>query len=169
MADFSNRYGTYGALTVTNLHSLATSSTWLSGWTSDWIDNTTDLAPDVLVDGKFVAGTSPTGNPGDLRVYAYAKHLDGSAPDLFSAGTEGTQGTATVHDSEMLDASLVLVWSSATDTTSGDVYTMPARSLRAAFGGTLPPVVALFVTHSMGVNMASSGNFVNKMPVWEQY
>ena len=126
------QYGTALTLTVTNLQSIASSSTFVAGWTSAWIDNTSVLALDYLVTANIAAGTTPTA--GSVRVYAYAQHSDGStAPDLFSAGTEGTQGTATITDAEML-ASFVLLWSGDVDTTTNDNYTMPARSIAQAFG-----------------------------------
>lgn len=154
-------------LTVTSLHSLASSSSFQSGWTSDWIDNTSTLALDYLISGAIAAGTSPTA--GSVRVYAYAQHSDGStAPDLFSSGTEGTEGAATVHDSEQLDASLVLLWSSSIDTTTNDVYTMPPRSIAQAFGS-VPRKFALYVAHDTVAALRSSVNAFYADPILNQY
>ncbi len=165
--DLKLKYGTALTLTVTNLHSLATSSTFLAGWTSAWIDNTSVLALDYLLSGAIVGGTTPTA--GSVRVYAYAQHSDGStAPDIFSSGTEGTEGTATVNDSEQLDASLILLWSSAIDTTTNDVYTMPPRSIAQAFGQ-VPRKFALFVAHDTVAALKSSGNSMFADPILNQY
>lgn len=163
----------YGAspltLTVTNLQSLASSSTFLSGWTSAWIDNTSTLADDYLVSGQIKANNSSV-TAGSVRVYAYAQHSDGStAPDLFSAGTEGTEGASTtVHDTEQLDSGLVLLWSSDIDTTAGDVYTMPPRSIKQAFGA-VPRKWALFVAHNTVGALHSSGSAFYADPVLYQY
>lgn len=164
---FKISYGTALTLTVTNLHSLASSSSFQSGWTSAWIDNTTTLAEDYLVSGQIVSGTTPTA--GSVRVYAYAQHSDGStAPDLFSSGTEGTEGTATVHDGEQLDASLVLLWSSSIDTTTNDAYSMPPRSIKQAFGA-VPRKFAIYVAHDTVAALKSSGSAFYADPILGQY
>ena len=165
--DIKLKYGTALTPTVTNLQSLASSSTFVAGWTSDWIDNTTTLALDQIATAQITAGTTPTA--GSVRVYAYAQHSDGStAPDLFSAGTEGTEGAATVTDTEMLDSGFVLLWSSDTDTGTNDPYTMPPRSIRQAFGQ-VPRKWAFFIAHSMVAALKSSGNAVYVDPVLNQY
>ncbi len=160
-------YGTALTLTVTNLQSLASSSAFTSGWTSAWIDNTSVLAQDYLVTLNIAAGTTPTA--GSVRVYAYAQHSDGStAPDVFSAGTEGTEGTATITDAEMLDASFVLLWSSSIDTTTNDNYTMPARSIAQAFGQ-VPRKWALYVAHDTVAALRSTVNAAYADPILNQY
>ncbi len=165
--DLKLKYGTALTPTVTNLQSLASNSTFTAGWTSAWIDNTTTLAVDYLITAAIAAGTTPTA--GSVRVYAYAQHSDGStAPDIFSAGTEGTEGTATVTDTEMLDASLVLLWSSAIDTTTNDVYTMPPRSIVQAFGQ-VPRKFALYIAHDTVAALRSTVNAVYADPILYQY
>lgn len=144
-------------LTVTNLASIASSGTWVSGWVSGTIDNTSDLDLDKIVSGKITLGNSATA--GEIRVYAFAMLDDSTWPDILSAGTEGTEGTATVTTTTIRDATMVLVSAFATraDPGTDDNYSIPATSLRGAFGGFLPAKCALFVTHSTGVNLAASG------------
>jgi hypothetical protein len=155
-------------LTVTNLQSLASNSTFTSGWTSAWIDNTSVLALDYLITANIAAGTTPT-TPCSVRVYAYSQHSDGStAPDLFSSGTEGTEGAATVHDTEILDSGLVLLWSSDIDATTNDNYTMPARSIAAAFGQ-VPRKFALYIAHNCTAALRSSLNAVYADPILNAY
>ncbi len=154
-------------LTVTNLQSLASSSTFLGGWTSAWIDNTSVLALDYLITANIAAGSSPTA--GSVRCYAYAQHSDGTtAPDIFSAGTEGSEGTATVTDSEQLDASLVLLWSSSIDTTTNDNYTMPPRSIAQAFG-CVPRKFAIYIAHDTVAALRSTVNAAYADPILGQY
>jgi hypothetical protein len=159
MGAVTTSYRASSNLTVTNLHSIATSATWLAGWTSDTIDNTTNNDLDIGVTAKITLGNSATA--GEIRVYAYTMLDDSNWPDVFSAGTEGTQGTATIHDTEYRDGSFVLLWSVATDADSGtdDNYSMPLTSIAKAFGF-LPPKFAIFIAHSTGVNLAASGNQV---------
>lgn len=159
-------YGTALTPTVTALQSLASSSTFQSGWTSDWIDNTSVLALDNLVSAAIVSGTTPTA--GSCRVYAYAEQPDGTDPDLFSSGTEGVQGAVTLHDSEQLDASMVLLWSSNIDTTSDQAHPMPPRSIAQAFGQ-VPRKYAIYIAHDTVAALKSTLNALYIDPVLEQY
>lgn len=164
--DIKLKYGTALTPTVTALQSLASNSTFTSGWTSDWIDNTSVLALDNLVSANIVAGTTPTA--GSVRVYAYAEFPDGTDPDIFSSGTEGSQGTATIHDTEQLNASFVLLWSSDIDTTSDQAYPSPPRSIAAAFGQ-LPRKYAIYVAHDTVAALKSTLNALYVDPVLSQY
>lgn len=165
-ATFKLSYGTALTLTVTNLQSLASSSSFSAGWTSAWIDNTSVLALDYIVTAAIASGTTPTA--GSVRVYVYAQHSDGStSPGISSAGTPGTEGTLTITDTEQRDASLVLLWSSDVDTTTNDVYTMPPRSIAQAFG-CVPRKFAIFVAHDTVAALKSSGNAVYADPILEQ-
>lgn len=167
MADIKTAYRASSNLTITNLHSIATSSTWSAGWISGVIDNTTNLDLDILVSGKIALGNSATA--GEIRVYAFGMLDDSNWPALLSAGTAGTEGTATVTTTTIRDAGMVLVGAFATraDPGTDDVYPIPMSSLRAAFGGFLPPKIVLFVTHSTGVNLAASGNQITIKGVYE--
>jgi hypothetical protein len=57
----------------------------------------------------------------------------------------------------------------ATANTSDRTYHFGPVSLAAAFGGTLPPKVVLFITHSTGVNLNSTaGNHqIRLQPVFQ--
>jgi hypothetical protein len=159
-------YGTTLTPTVTALQSLASSSSFLSGWTSAWIDNTSVLAQDYLVSANIVSGTTPTA--GSCRVYAYAEFPGGTDPDLFSSGTEGTQGAVTIHDSEILDASFVLLWSSSIDTTTDQAHVMPPRSIAQAFGQ-VPRNFAIYVAHDTVATLKSTLNALYVDPILNQY
>jgi hypothetical protein len=72
-------YGTSTALTNT-VASLASSSTWLAGYQSDVVDNTTNKYLDYTIEGKYTVGTSPTAST-EIRIYIVAS-FDGSTwPD----------------------------------------------------------------------------------------
>ena len=158
MGAVTQTYRAASNLTVTNLASIATSATWAAGWVSGTIDNTTNLDLDIVVSGKITLGNSATA--GEIRVYAFAMLDDSTWPDLLSAGTEGTEGTATVTTTTIRDATMVLVAAFATraDPGTDDNYSIPQTSLRGAFGGFLPPKCALYLSHSTGVNLAASGH-----------
>lgn len=165
------KYGTPSALTVTGLQSLASNSTFTTGWTSGTIDNTSVLATDYLIGANLYGGTTPTA--GEIRVYTYAALMDVGGtptwPDLFSTGTEGTEGSgAIITDTENLDASLILLWSSAVDTTTDNPYPMPPRSIRAAYGS-VPQKFALFIAHNTVAALKSTLQAVYAVPVFGSY
>ena len=159
-------------LTVTNLHSLAASAGLLAGWTSAGISNTTDKDLDKLVSAQFTTA-SANRQTGQIQVWAYARLDDSTWPDIFSAGTEGTQGTATLHDDEQKNECLRLLWSTTTDTGNGEVHNMPPTSVRAAFGGFMPAEFAVFVTSNCATStnacFAASGNQVTVKGLYESY
>lgn len=163
-------YGTAATFTVTNLHSLASSTTLVAGWTSASVDNTTDLAADYLVGGTFATHASNR-QAGSIVVYSYAAfNTTPTWPDLFSAGTEGTEGTATIHDSEQRDSGLLLVRAITVDNTASAVYTFPPTSIAQLYGGVVPPFWALFVTSNASTTttagLASSGSAIYRIPVF---
>lgn len=169
MADIGLKYAAAVAFVVTNLLSLATSATRVAGWSSASVDNSSDQFLDFLVSGQFTvnAGAAPTVGK-TISVYAYAAHDGGGTPvwpDLFSSGTEGSEGAATVHDEEQRDCGLRLLWSCVVDTGTSEVYVMPPTSLAEAFGGIVPAKWALFVTQDTGQALHSAGSAVYRTPI----
>jgi len=170
--DIKSQYVASVALTVTNLHSLASSQSWEAGWTSDSVDNTTNEYLDILLSGTFTTHASNR-QAGSINIYAYAAlNSTPTWPDLFSAGTEGTQGTATVHDTEQRDSGMRLVASITVDNGASEIYTFPLTSIADLFGY-LPPYVAFFVASNASTTttagLASSGSALYYTPVNLQY
>ncbi len=166
MATMTVNYGTDAAFTQTNLDGIASSTTWVSGWTSGAIDNTSTKAVDYLVSGQFQVESAGL-SAGVINVYAYAALNDTPTwPDLFSAGTEGTEGTATLHDTEIRDT-LRLVASIVTDTTASRYYSFQPVSIASLFGGVVPTHWALFVAQSTGTTLETTGdpNQIYYMPI----
>jgi hypothetical protein len=166
MADRKIAYVASSNQTVTNLHGIASSPTWVAGWTSGTIDNTTNKYLDYLITASLVTESAGLA-AGEMRVYAYAMLDDTTWPDVFSVGTEGTEGVATIHDVNILASCFRLLWSTATDTTASQVYPMPKTSLAAAFGGVCPSKFALFITQSTGTTLETSGNQVTIQGIYE--
>lgn len=173
--DILAKYGTTVALTVTNLHSLAASSTRTAGWTSVAIDNKGAGSPalDYHVNATFTSHASnrQAGNI-DVRVYSA---LDDTPTwgDLFSSGTEGAEGTATFHDSYRMNSGSRLLDSIPVDTTASAVYVMDNKSVAAKYGGRVPTDFALFVGQNIATStnagLASSGSAIRYTPILEQY
>lgn len=166
MATIKSTYRASADLPVTNLQSIATSSTWSAGWISGIIDNTSDLDLDKIITAKFALGNSATA--GEIRVYAFAMLDDSNWPLLLSAGTPGTEETATITTTTIRDATMELLWGCSTraDPGTDDVYNMRATSLKSAFGF-MPAKTVLYVSHSTGVNLAASGNQVTVKGYYE--
>src|SRR4051812_17013402 len=92
MSDIKTAYGSVTVLTVTNLHSLASSTT--AGWQSDVVDNTSTLYLDALVEVVLdFANTAPANSKGAF-VYAYG----GIESGVYSNPVSGSQGTITLLD-----------------------------------------------------------------------
>lgn len=138
--------------TVTALNSLATSSTWLAGWESTAIDNTSNLYLDYAVTAKITVGTTLTA--GEIRLYLVAMLDDSTWPDVF----DGTSSAETVTNAGIRDAICKLGAVSATTTTNSVVYYLHCPSVAAVFGGNLPAKFVVFITQSTNANLASSGN-----------
>lgn len=157
--DVVSRYPASSALTVTALNGgVAASATWVAGWTSGTIDNTSDLDLDKIISANFLVESSGL-SAGEIRVYLYAMLDDSTWPDVFSSGTEGTEGTATIHDTEVRDGAFHLLWAVVTDTSLGRKYPMAPTSVLARLGF-VPAKFALFVTQSTGTTLETSGNAV---------
>lgn len=168
--DIKLKYGTDATYSVTALQSLASSTTNVAGWSSVAVDNTTDLYSDYLISGQFtVSASAPTAGK-SIKVYAYGA-FNGTPtwPDLFSSGTEGSEGAATVHDEEQRDCGMRLLWAGVVDAGTSEVYAMPPTSLAQCFGGVLPSDWALWVVQDTGQALSASGNALYRQPVGLQY
>lgn len=139
-----------------SLNSLATSSGLTAGYESDAIDNSSTLAEDYWISGKFKTGTSPTA--GTIEVWVIPELEDSSWPDVF----DGTGSTETATTRDILTACGALLWSVATDTTTGRVYYMRKSSVAQSLGLDFAPrKFVLFVTHNTVQNLdASAGGTV---------
>lgn len=169
--DIKLKYGTAAAFTQTNLDGISSSSTWVAGWTSGSINNTSDLHLDYLIGGTFQVESSGL-SAGQINVSAYAAfNTTPTWPDVFSAGTEGTEGTATIHDTEIRDSAFRLIASITTDTTASRNYPFPPTGIAQLFGGPVPPYFAIFVAQSTGTTLETTGdpNQVYYVPVLAQY
>lgn len=169
--DILNQYIASSNLTVTNLHSLAASSSFTSGWTSGTIDNSTNEFDECHLTSQLTKAAA-NNQIGEIRIYVYTMLDDSNWPNLFSSGTEGTEGTCKLHDVEQLSA-MVLVWETDTDASASDVHATPKIGLKQYFGGELPPKLAVYITGnaatSTNAQLAASGNQVTTAFVHKRY
>jgi hypothetical protein len=146
--------------TLTALNSLASSSTWVAGWESTAIDNTSNVYEDYRVTAKITAGTTLTA--GELRMYLVGLLDDSTWPDVF----DGTSSAETVTNTAIRDAVCKLAAISQTTATNSVVYYLDCPSAKQAFGGYLPKKFVVFITHSMVGALAASGNQVTVTGVY---
>lgn len=171
-ADIKTKYGTSTSMTMTGIEDVDSSATWVGGWTSNSVNNTSTLAVDYLLSGQFTT-ESTNRQAGYIFVYAYASFNDTPTwPDIFSSGTEGSVGAATVHDTEQRDSGMRLVSAITVDNTASAVYTFPPTSIATIFGGSVPPYWAVWVTSNAATTTAdwcvSSGTNLYYVPILYQ-
>lgn len=163
MADVKNVYPASTTLTVTNLASLASSSTWIAGWESSTYDNSSNLYPDVRVAMLVKVGTTPTTNT-QIIVWVAAENGDGVWPDVL----DGTESAETWTNAEMRDAGCRLgAVCNIVSTTSNLVYPIDIGSVAALFGGIMPKKFVLFLAHNTGANLNASGHVANVHPLYQ--
>lgn len=155
MASRKLAYAASSNLDVTSLASIVSSSTWLGGWASEAVDNTSNLYLDYSISGKIAVGNSATA--GQIRIYAVPMIDDSTWPDVFG----GTQAAETWTDTEYRDACSYLLHAFDTDADGGtdDVYPFHCR-VAARCSGNVPAKFQIWITHSTGVNLAASGHQV---------
>lgn len=158
MADIKLAYASSSDLTVTNLNSLAASSTLLGGWESDAIDNTTNKYLDYRLTAKITTNSTNL-QSGEIRMYVVAMLDDSTWQDVF----DGTQSTETITDAEIRDGFCMLAKVVATDAGASDVYYLDCPSVAQLFGGVCPAKFVVFITHTAHTStntIAASGNQV---------
>jgi hypothetical protein len=157
-------YVASSALTVTNLHSLASSQDWLTGWVSASTSNTSNKYIDYFYGGTFTTHASNR-QIGTINIYAVASLNDTPAWPAIASGTLGTEGGGSFVDSEERDALVVLFHSITVDASASAIYTFPQKSLCTMMGLTMPPTHhCLFISQNCGTTttagFAASGSAI---------
>lgn len=160
MAAGDVKVATYPAssnLTVTNLNGLASSSTHVSGWESDAIDNTSNLYLDYFVSAKITVESSGL-SAGQIMIRVVGMLDDSTWPGGFD-GTESAE-TTPLDDENGTACGTVVAAVANTDTTASQVYWFRPFSVAALFGGVCPAKFLIFITQSTGTTLETSGNQV---------
>lgn len=152
MANIKLAYQADQALTNA-IQSLASSSTWVGGYESAWVDNATDLYVDYLFSGQVMVGTTPTSGT-EIRIYVVTSLVDGTTyPDVF----DGTTSAETVTTEGVRDGFAKLAAVMRCDSTTSDRAYPYAFSVAGLFYGVCPREFCLFTTHNTGVNLNATG------------
>ena len=141
--------------TVTALNGLAASATWVAGWESGAIDNTTNLYLDYRVTAKITVESAGL-TAGEIRMYLVGRLDDTTWPDVF----DGTESAETITDTEIRDAICRPAAATATDTTASRVYYLECPSVAAVFNGNMPGAFVIFITQSTVAALETTGNQV---------
>lgn len=165
MATQNIAYGTYTALTVTNLNSLASSAT--VGWQSDRISNLSTLALDYEILVRLdMANTSPAN---DRAVYVFISpavtsdggttwyQADGGTTTLPS-GTQGAYTIAGTTTTNNLDLLRALAY------TTADQVIQATLRLSDLYD-TMPDGFQIIIVNFSGAAVAGSGNIVAVRPI----
>jgi hypothetical protein len=157
MATTKNSYAGSTALTCT-LNSLGSGS----ARQSNVLDNTSNLALDILLGGEFTTASGSLGtNPG-LTIYAAGVAFTNSTPtDVFGGDYDGSSDILGGGDAAWTMPSNVgnfrlVAFVPINDAAEAEV--MEPVSLAAVFGGTLPPKMVIVVVNGTGLALGSSGN-----------
>lgn len=155
-------YGASAALTVTNLQSLATNSTWTTGWSSAVQDNTSNLSIDEQISGVFATGTSPTVST-IIEIWAWGILDDvPTYPDTITGSEAGA--IALTSANVKLAGAFARLGSITVDNTTNRVYPFSFSLAQNGFGY-VPKKWGLWVSHNTGVALKSSGNAIARVPL----
>jgi hypothetical protein len=153
MASIKIAYGASAALTQTALDGLASDTTYVAGWESDAIDNSSNLYTDYIINAKFLTESSGV-TAGEIRMYLVAELDDSTWPDVF----DGTQGAETVTDTEVRDAICRLAAVTAVDTTVSQAYYLNCPSVAAVFNGVVPRKFVVFISQGTGTTLETTAD-----------
>jgi len=157
-------YGSSVPFTVTNLQSLANSSTLVAGWAGAVVDNTSDLAVDQILTWQIKSGSTPTVNlTGEIWCYEILDDTP-TYPDTIT----GSEGTVTFTSVSVKQSGLKFVDSILFDAAANRVWSGTAR-VKQVFGGTMPKKWGPVFINGSGASLASSANIFSRTPVQYQY
>ena len=153
MASVKLAYAASTALTQTNLDGIASSATWIAGWESDAIDNTTNLYLDYRITAQIQVESSSLA-AGEIRMYLVGPLDDSTWPSPF----DGAESTEDIGDTEVRDAICRLAAVTLTDTGASEYYYLECPSAAAVFGGNLPKKFVIFITQSTGTTLETASD-----------
>lgn len=153
MSDIKLAFGAAQTMTVTNLHSLASSAT--AGWQSDVVDNTANLYEDALVQVVLDFANTAPANEKAVFVFAYA-----GLETTYSNPASGSEGAITLPSIANGNPLCIRQIGTVPYTTQDEVAESSPMSVAQAFGGILPPKWGIIILNYSGAALAASGNTV---------
>ena len=160
------------AMTVTSLHSLASSQDWSSGWSSASVNNTTNNYVDYLYGFTFTTHASNR-QAGQINIYVIGALNDTPTWPAVNSGTIGTEGAIGFVDAEERDALCRQLGTIIVDNSGSAVYAFPPTGIASLFGGVVPPYHAIYIAQNCSTTttagLAAAGSAVYYTPVVYQY
>ena len=141
--------------TVTNLQTLASNQTWIAGWFSGTVTNTSNVYRDYCYSGTFTTAGA-TRQAGSINVYVVASLNDTPTWTATATGTLGTEGTGSFTDTQMRDSLCRLLISIPVTTTVSEVYTFAQLGIAQLFGNTVPTHHCLYIAANAGTTTTAS-------------
>ncbi len=151
MSDQKIAYASSAPATIT-LASLASDTNLLAGRESDVIDNSSNLYVDYLLSGVVTTASSGLTDQRSIDVYLYAQQTDSPT---YPVGITGSDANLTLNSTEVKNAGLLLAISIGCNDTGSTDYSLPAISVAACCGGSLPQRWGIFVVQNTGGALAS--------------
>jgi hypothetical protein len=152
MATVALSYSAVQTMTVTALHSLASSAT--AGWQSAVVDNSSNLYLDALVQVVLDFANTAPANDKAAYLFAYA-----GLETTYTNPASGSEGTITLTNITSTAQNLRLIGTLPYNT-ADEVVESGAFSVAAGFGGVLPIKWGLVLMNYTGAALAASGNTV---------
>lgn len=141
----------------------ASSSTFVAGWESAEVNNTSDLYDDVHIEGFVTVGTTPTANT-EIRIYVWGSNQ--SIATLTKDALDGTGSSETFGTVGIRDGIVSLIATMYVDAaTSNQRYYFGAVGLAQFFGGIMPSYWGIYGSHNTGVNTNTTVG--NHSMVWK--
>lgn len=161
--DIKLEYAASAAQTQTNLDGLASSASWVAGWESNAIDNTSNKYLDFRITAVIQVESAGLA-AGEIRMYLVGPVNDTTWPDVF----DGTESAETITDTEIRDSICKIGAITTTDTTASRVYYLDCPSAAAVFNGNLPKKFVIYIAQSTGAALETTGdpNQVYVTPVY---
>lgn len=145
-------YSSVTSMTVTNLHSLASSAT--AGWQSDVVDNSSNVYEDAHVQVILDFANTAPANDKCVYVFAYA-----GLETTYTNPASGSEGAITLTSITNTGQNIRLI-GIIPYTTQDEVAESAVMSVGAAFGGLLPIKWGIVILNYSGAALAATGNTV---------
>lgn len=152
MATIKQSLGTYTAMTVTNLQSLANHAT--AGWKSAAVDNTSTLALDYEVLVYLPMANTAAANDKCVYVYVYSGTYTGSTWYYSDKGNttvnDGAEGTSTLNTPSAMKLARVLPY-----TTQQQIINSGGFFIAQCFGGAMPDAWGVQIINYTGAALST--------------
>jgi len=164
-------YAASVAVTVTNLHSLAASQSFIAGWNSNSVTNTSNEYEDYLLGGTFTTHASNR-QAGTIIVGVIGALSDTPTWPTVASGTVGTEGALAFTAVEQMNSAVRALARIPVTNTASQVYAFPMLSIAQLFGF-CPTHWCAFVTGNASTTttaqLAAAGSALYYTPVARRY